>query len=127
MSYECVCDGDDISPYYYTRRQIKSAMKPHKCCECRRIIEIGESYERTDANYEGWHYTFKVCCDCIGLREWATISVPCFCWSHESLLENIREMVANVRSEVPGFFFEYGRRVVAIRRRRAKVDTGAAA
>ena len=121
MSYECVCDGDH--PEYFTRRRIKAAAKQHKCDECRRIIHVGESYDCDAGKWDGQHSTIRVCIDCAGLREWAKISVPCFCWSYGDMLHDIREMVEEVRKDVPGFFFEYGRLVIAIRRRRAKVDT----
>ena len=49
--------------------------------------------------------------------------MPCFC-AHRigELHERVRDMVRDVAPEVPGFFMEYGRRMVAIRRRAWRAD-----
>lgn len=116
MSYDCVCDYD--APTFVTRRVVKAAKNPHTCEECRRIIAVDEPYEYTAGMWLGYFSTFKTCADCLELRRWAIASVPCFCWAHGSLHEDVREMVEEVAREMPGFFFEYGRRMIAIRRKR---------
>lgn len=117
MSYEaCYCDYE--SPLYYSARNVTSARRQYKCDECSKPIYIGSTYERTEANWGDGHETFRTCAYCCSLRKWATISVPCFCWAHGNLLQDIADMVAEVRRDVPGFVFEYGRRVIAIRRAR---------
>lgn len=75
-------------------------------------ILCGEGYERVFGVWDGYAQTFCTCRFCLELREWAIISVPCFCWSHGDLLQEIRELVQEVSYKVPGMFFEYGRKVV---------------
>ena len=117
MTYEsCSCDGDPASFYISEDRK---ARKQHKCYECRAVIEPGERYEHARGCWEGTISTFKTCVLCLEIRQWARISVPCFCFNHGDLLENIRDMVTEVRRDCPaGFVMEWGRRVVKIERRR---------
>lgn len=117
MSYDCHCDYDP--PEFWSKQDVKAARKEYRCEECGHKIRVGEPYERVNGKWEGYLDTFLTCQHCVSLREWAKISVPCFCWAHSNLLEDIREMVSEVRHDVPGFFFEYGRRVIAIKRARA--------
>jgi hypothetical protein len=122
MSYfdaHCVCDYDP--PDWYRVRRIKAARKPHKCFECGALIAAGQPYEYTCGQWDRSGIdSFSTCMLCVDLRNWAKISVPCFCWTHGGLLDEVEEMVSEVRHDVPGLFFEYGRRMVAIRRARWK-------
>lgn len=112
----CSCDGD---PPEFIHIEQRKARKPHKCDECRATFVSGESYEHVRGKWEGYIYTFKICALCLELRQWALISVPCFCYDYQSLHENVRDMVSEVRRDVPlGFVFEWGRRVIKIHRRR---------
>ena len=117
MSYDCYCDYD--APSWVTIRDVKAARKPHKCVECHAPIFKGESYEYVSGKWEE-HLDFHICKRCVELREWAAISVPCFCWAYGDLHDNVRDMVQEVAPTVPGFFMEYGRRMVAIRQEKAK-------
>lgn len=116
MSYDCYCDYDP--PRWINIRNVKAARKPHTCAECGAPIAVGEPYEYTSGMWD-YHDTFHVCTRCVELREWAKISVPCFCWAYGNLHEDVREMVREVYRDVPGFFMEYGRRMVKIRREAA--------
>lgn len=116
MSYDCYCDYDP--PEFCAHRMVK-ARKQFRCEECGHRIQPGQLYERTSGKWDGYFCTFVTCRHCAGLREWARISVPCFCWTYGNVLEDIRDMVAQVRRDVPGFFFEYGRRVIAAKRAKA--------
>lgn len=114
MSYDCYCDYDP--PEWMSQRDVKAARKSHKCYECRAPIFVGEPYEYTSGKWGGCHSTFHTCARCQELREWARISVPCFCCGFGNLHEDVHEMVlAVVRDAPPGFFMEYGRRIVKIR------------
>lgn len=113
LAYECYCDDGD-PPTWVSIRDVKHARKPHKCTECRGTIEVGEPYEYVSGLWDD-HCTFHTCKLCVELREWATISVPCFCWSYSGLHEAVRDMVQEVAPKVPGFFMEYGRRMIRIR------------
>lgn len=118
MTHDCYCAYD--SPETYHARIVARARKPRTCPECGEAIAVGDRYEYVWGIWEGRADTQITCADCLSLRQWAVISVPCFCWAHGNLLDDIRTMVDEVRADVPGFFFEYGRRVVRIRRARAE-------
>ena len=124
MSY-CDCDYFDYdAPDFCEVTTVKAARKRHKCCECRGPILVGEKYERTVGRWKGELRTFRECRLCLELRQWATISMPCFCsFTFGELHECVREMVKDVAPMTPGFFFEYGRRMVAIRERRRTEET----
>lgn len=116
MTYSS-CDCDYDAPSFFNR-ETRKARKPHKCGECRAVIEPGETYEHVRGKWEEI-CVFKTCALCLELRRWAVISVPCFCFAYESLHENVRDMVTEVRHDVPrGFVFEWGRRLIKIERKR---------
>lgn len=117
MTYDaCSCDYDMPE---FCDVMTRKARKVHKCYECRGTINPGDSYERTAGKWDGEFTEFKTCELCAELRQWARISVPCFCWTYGDLHEHVRSMVEEVRSDVPaGFVFEWGRRMIKIERRR---------
>lgn len=117
MTYECDCDDGD-PPAYYRRTSVKSARNEYRCEECRLSIRRGEPYERVEAKWEE-HCTITTCQHCVGLREWAIISVPCFCYNHGDLLADIKDMVRQVTPDVPGFDVEYAGRLAAIEQARS--------
>lgn len=117
MTYDsCSCDYDMPA---FCQVETRKARKPHKCWECRAAIDPGEVYEHVRGKWDGDIWTFKTCALCLELRQWARISVPCFCFSYGDLHENIRDMVDEVHRDVPrGFVFEWGRRLIKIERKR---------
>jgi hypothetical protein len=116
MTYDaCYCDYDQ--PEFWSCRTSK-ARKTHRCCECRSDIRIGECYETTAGKWEGDFSVYKTCQRCAELRQWAIISVPCFCWYYGDLHENVRDMVSEVHHDVPGLIYEWGRRMIGIERHR---------
>jgi hypothetical protein len=117
MSYDaCSCDYE---PFEFCNTETRKARKTHQCDECYVTIPVGESYEHVRGKCEGEIMVFKTCALCLELRRWAVISVPYFCFAYSTLHENIRDMVTEVRADVPrGFIFEWGRRIIAIQRRR---------
>jgi hypothetical protein len=117
MTYDaCYCDYD---PPAFCNVEKRKARKEHQCYECRAVIPAGDTYEHTRGKWEGDISVFKVCALCLELRQWAKISVPCFCWYYGDLHENIRDMVSEVRNDVPqGFVFEWGRRMIVIERKK---------
>lgn len=118
MTYECVCDFD--APEWHRTSRPKAA-KPHRCEECAAPIKAGETYRYDVGKWDGHIWTVHTCTACDQLAAWALISVPCFCYAFGNLHDAVREMVREVRLEVPGFVMEWGRRMVAIRRaKRAK-------
>ena len=115
MSY-CWCDGE--LPEFCRVTQVKRARKRHKCWECGAYIQPGSPYEYVCGKWDGLLDRFRICPLCKELREWATISVPCFCWAYGSLHDDVWDMVDETRHDVPGFYFEYGRRMIRIKRAR---------
>lgn len=116
-SYSCHCDYD--APSFYCA-ETRRARKRHTCYECGSWIHPKETYEHVRGRWDWDMGSYDTCCRCVEMRQWATISVPCFCWGHGDLHENVANMVEEVRGHVPGFFFEFGRRMVRIRREAAK-------
>ena len=43
------------------------ARKQHECCECRGVIQIGETYHKHHGLWDSWS-TYKVCNECEDLR-----------------------------------------------------------
>lgn len=114
MSYDCYRDHGQ--PTWIRVAKVKKARRPHRCPECGARIPAGAPYEYVSGVWEGYFSDFHTCALCKELRDWATISVPCFCWAYGELLSDVREMVGETAPDVPGMFFEYGRRMVAIKR-----------
>ena len=117
----CSCDYDDWDPSPFINvRKVQHARKAFSCCECGGPILIGEPYRSVAGKWSGDLETFRTCSLCLELEEWATISVPCFCSNvMGELHERVGAMVKDVSPKVPGFFMEYGRRMVKINRRLA--------
>jgi hypothetical protein len=120
MSY-CECDYDYDPPKVFRAGLVKRARKQHRCDECNGPILAGESYKKRGGVWQETFETYRQCALCVELEEWAKISVPCFCWDiFGTLHERVQEMVQDVAPTIPGFFFEYGRRMVKIRARAKK-------
>lgn len=120
MSDDCFCDYDP--PSFYFQRERK-ARKVHTCDECARNIVPGETYEIVTArwpNYSDRVDTMKTCSHCVEMRTFVENSVPCFCWMHHSLHDDIRATVEDAydraRDEIRGFGFKLGRMEIARRR-----------
>lgn len=120
--YACSCDAE--MPEFHGA-SVRTARKPHKCYECSCPIQPGEKYEYTFGKWEGDISIFKTCLHCVELRDWAKISVPCFCWVYGDIHENIRDLVSEACKDMPsGWVFEWGRRMVRIRRRQREFKVG---
>ncbi len=106
----CYCDGLPSVIRVATRK----ARKPHKCGECGRLIQPGETYEHVWGVWDGRPDTFKTCSGCVGLRDYVTTHVPCFCWQYEHMLEDATETLREYAHEVPGLWFGGARLLVKI-------------
>ena len=67
---DCSClyssfDGDCAEFATTTRPK---ARKPHKCFECRRVIEAGETYERHSGKWDGEVGSYAICLQCREIR-----------------------------------------------------------
>ncbi|BBB99363.1 hypothetical protein [Bradyrhizobium elkanii] len=123
---DCVCDYDPADFYCAT---IRRARKPHKCEECSGAILAGESYENVRGSWDRCISEFKTCSRCVDLRTWVRNNVPCVCWAHGNLHEDLRETVQEAhwraKDEVTGLRFGFLRRMVAIDRFNASRRTTA--
>ena len=114
MSYDCFCDYD--RPSIYNRAQ-HVARKQHKCSECGRAIEPGQQYESTFGVWDGRADTFKTCARCVAMREWVKAHVPCLCWAHGNMKEDVIETARAFAHEAPGLLFGAWRRYLQPRDR----------
>ena len=56
-----MCDCE--SPEFFEQYEPK-ARKPHRCCECKREIRVGETYVRSSGKWDGEFATFSQCEAC---------------------------------------------------------------
>lgn len=59
--------GASIAPSAMTERTVK-ARKPHRCCECRCAIVIGEMHEVVSGIWDGEPERFRTCLPCVEWR-----------------------------------------------------------
>lgn len=116
MSSACYCDYDFTWEVY--RRSTHVARKQHKCYECGRTIQPGERYEYAFGIGDGRAWHMPTCPHCLAIREWVEAHVPCSCWSHGHMLEDVGNDVDAYWHEAPGFLMGYLRRLAAQKRAR---------
>lgn len=115
MSY-CECNYDYDPPEFYQETYVKRARRQHICDECCGPIFAGEPYRRVTGVWESEFCSHNECIACQEIRQWATISMPCFCCNMlGELHDTVREMVDDLQHDIPGFLFEWGRRMVRLR------------
>ena len=117
MTYDCDCSWDDDAPTIY-RKSEHTARKEHRCCECGRTIRPGERHEYVFGIWDGRAETCSTCTHCLSIREWVVAHVPCSCWAHGSMLDDVRKDVAAYQHQAPGLAMGYLRRVAALKRAR---------
>lgn len=83
----CMADGGD-SPDVSTSCT-RRARKPHKCDECSRKIERGETYHFGKILLEGTWFENKRCEHCSVLADW--LANECGGYLYEGVLEDFRE------------------------------------
>jgi hypothetical protein len=112
MSIDCFCDYDPPRFYVATMPRAKKA---HRCDECGGAIACGQTYENVSGFWEFFN-TFKTCQRCVDLRTWVGNNVPCFCWAHGNLEEDMRETINEAARRAPdetrGLRFGFLRRIV---------------
>jgi hypothetical protein len=89
MECACIdaCDGD-LSTMLLDKKV--TARKQHKCCECRRVIERGETYRKESALYDGSVTTYKTCIDCSSIRDAFVCS-----WYWGEILEAVENTITD--------------------------------
>jgi hypothetical protein len=80
---------DDIDPCTWLGTETRKARKAHRCDECRREIQAGESYARSTYVMDGDLRVNKACAHCDATRAWLT--KHCGGWVTEHLLEELQE------------------------------------
>lgn len=125
MTIDCYCDYD---PPTFHRQTYAKAKKQHRCEECGRKIVPGETYEYTAGLWDGSFWSFKTCSHCCDIRKFVSNSVPCFCWAHGSLMDDVKETIEaaydRAGKEVAGLAFAVGRLVVSRNRIREAQRAG---
>ncbi len=66
----CMIDNCD-RPEFCCTSMVK-ARKPHKCGDCRRVIQPGEQYERVFGKWDGQTDSHKTCTHCVEASKWLT-------------------------------------------------------
>lgn len=122
MGFDCSCDGEPAEIYNAARHKAKKA---YCCDECGGPIAAGETYERASMLYDGCWSDFMTCADCLSIRDYVLINIPCFCWLHGDMLSHafytVQEAAAYAPEETAGLRFGFLRRkVTADKARKAK-------
>lgn len=83
-----MCDCDCEHPKVYEQSS-PVARKPHRCCECRRIIKPGERYHSFFGVYSWSAERYKWCENCQSLRQTLEEAGHCACFTelHEVAAE----------------------------------------
>jgi hypothetical protein len=110
----CYCDFDYTWRVYTTTT--RTARKVHRCIECGANIQPKEQYEYVSAIGEEGPYAFKTCARCIALRDYVEAHVPCMCWSHHAMHNDVIETAREYAHEAPGLLFGAYRRMVIAER-----------
>lgn len=113
---DCFCDFADPPEFYHQATPM--ARKSHKCYECGCEITKGERYERVRAKWDCQVSTIKTCPDCVAVRD-AMEDMPCFCWLHGSLLDDVDDQFQEAEFS-PGLRFNLLRLVAAHRVRKKR-------
>lgn len=82
-------DADERCTVLFEKRQV--ARVQHRCKECRRPIEKGETYLNERLLFEGRVTTHKTCSHCLVARQW--LAAECGGWIYEGVKEDIAEHV----------------------------------
>lgn len=114
-----MCNTDYDPPELYEEVVVRSARKEHRCSECGRTIETGESYLYVFGVWQGSPNQYKVCRHCNVAKCWLVAECGGF------LFEGIEE-------DIHGHAQEYGsttsaalyRIVVGMRRKWRRRDGG---
>ncbi len=88
-----MCRIDDAERCEFNSAATFKARKTHKCGECYRTIEPGETYERAIGVMQGDFFTYKTCAHCVAARGWLVRECRGYIYSQveEELREHWRE------------------------------------
>ena len=95
MGCSCVYVDTDEALSFYTETS-PTARKQHKCCECHRVINPKEKYEKIAGMWDGRFDTYKTCSDCTEIRN----AFFCNGWIFEHVFEDLKYYIEDVAGEV---------------------------
>jgi hypothetical protein len=100
------------------RSEFRKARKPHRCCECNRVIETGEEHHYAFGVCDGNSDTYRTCMHCRVACSW--LSHECGGFVHLGVLEDLEEHVREYRGQRP--VFDLARLVVGMQRQWRRLD-----
>ena len=112
----CYCDDTDAPTAF--QQSARKAKKDHRCNECNRSIEQGETYRHVWGVWDNTAQTFKTCPDCIDFIAWFEAHVPCVCWAYGCTHEIAIESAQEYEADCPGFEAETRDKIKAIKAKR---------
>lgn len=66
----CISNGDYFDgPAQIWESDIRKAAKPHRCCECGRVIEKGQKYEYYSMLFDGSWSHYNTCLICMEIAD----------------------------------------------------------
>lgn len=89
----CRIDGAERAEVHSGHQ--RKARKLHKCSECRRQINVGETYQYDFTVFEGSPDTYKTCQHCCVLREW--LLKNCGGYIYTEVADEVREHAEEYR------------------------------
>ena len=110
MNNRCSCDYEPAKVYKPERIRARTA---HTCDECGCTISPGETYEHVDALWaenNKWKMQ-RTCQSCLLVRDEVEAKLPCFCWAHHSMLDDVTDALDNLDLK-PGVRFSILRLMV---------------
>lgn len=114
MTWDCYCDYD---PPEFVSVRMQKARKPFRCEECSGEVHAGERYEYVFGKWDGLVASYRTCSHCVEIRQFVSVSIPCFCWAYGNMIDDAKEAVSEAyfraREEVSGLWFGFGRRLIA--------------
>lgn len=84
----CMIESADDVLLVLKERDVK-AVKPHKCVECGRQIQAGETYHSEAGVLDGDFQTYKTCLHCMVARDW--LISECGGFLYQSVREDLEE------------------------------------
>jgi hypothetical protein len=108
-----MCDFDP--PELYTEHH-RTARKAHRCCECGKTIQRGESHRQVRGKWCGDWWDARTCSHCLAVEAAYLRTGPHACVLHGGLYEIISD---SVDRSMPGWF-AVCRAVVLAKRARAE-------
>lgn len=94
---DCACVSVCVDDYAETLTKANvTARKEHRCCECRKTIYPGESYEYYKGTFDGDIFVQKTCIDCISVRD----TFFCDGFYYEQLWDDMWEHIRDCAGEI---------------------------